>query len=83
MCIYSASGVSSSTADDPRAALANDVCDRVDAVGVASSPTGLSPGFLIAAHVAVRPFQYFRDASVARESAPAALERLCDSICVR
>jgi len=73
----SASGVSSSTADDPRAALANDVCDRVDAIDVASSPTGLSPGFLIAAHVAVRPFQYFRDASVARESAPAALERLC------
>ena len=73
----SASGVSSSTADDPRAALANDVCDRVDAIDVASSPTGLSPGFLLAAHVAVRPFQYFRDASVARESAPVALERLC------
>ena len=73
----SASSVSSSTADDPRADLANDVCDRVDAIDVASSPTELSPGFLIAAHVAVRPFQYFRDASVARESAPAALERLC------
>ena len=83
MCIYSASGVSSSTADDPRADLANDVCDRIDAIDVASSPKELTPGFLIAAHVAVRPFQYFRDASVARESAPAALERLCDSICVR
>ena len=63
--------------EDPRADLALDVCERLAKHG---SSFVASPGFLLATHAAARPFQYFRVAATARESAPAALETLCANV---